>query len=245
MNCDLHAAAATHRDQARACAADLVTPASAAIDRTGVIPGEVRRAAQAALPAEPASDGVAWVVALEELAAVNAAVAIDAAGAALGAGAFAGEPRWPGLRGADVEGLTGRLSGAADGELAVTAVLLGLGRAALEQARAALKQARAAGQADDGAHSSLADAATLVDGARLLLWDAARQGGEAARAMARLQAVEALAAALAAAERATEADASRPGAPLERIARDGATAVRVFGQAVAAERVVAAAVLPA
>ncbi len=245
MNCDLHAAAATLRDHVRACAADLVGPASADIDKTGAIPEEVRRAVQAVLPAEPSSDGVAWAVALEELAVVNAAVAIDAAGAGLGAGARSGEPAWSGLRGADVDALAGPLSSDARGQLAVTAVLVGLGRAALEQAQAALREARAAGQADDGGQSPLADAATLVDGARMLLWDAARRDGEAARAMARLQAVEAGGAALAAAERATAADASRPGAPLERIARDLATAVRVFGQTAAAERVVAAAVLPA
>ncbi|HUU32928.1 MAG TPA: hypothetical protein VMW48_02630, partial [Vicinamibacterales bacterium] len=131
-----------------------------------------------------------------------------------------------------------------EGQLAVTAVLVGLGRAAVEQAEAALRTAGASGRPDAGGHSSLADAATLVDGARLLLWDASRQGSESARAMARLQAIEAVGAAVAAAERATAAEASRPGAPLERIARDAATTVRVFGGAANAQRAVAAAVLP-
>ena len=241
MNCDLHVTAAAQRDGARACAAGLVASAAAAIDQTGAIPDEVRSGARAALPDGATADAMAWVVAVEELAVASAAVALDAAG---GQAACAVAPPWPGLRGADVDGLTATLTIGSGGQLAVTAVLVGLGRAAVEQTLAALRAARAAGRTDDGAQSPLADAATLVDGARLLLWDAARQGGEAARAMARLQAIEAVRAALGAAERATDAEASRPGAPLERIARDVATAVRVFGAAAAAQRAVAAAVLP-
>ncbi|MCC6988494.1 MAG: hypothetical protein IT181_05825 [Acidobacteria bacterium] len=241
MNCDLHSTAAAHRDGARACATGLVAPAVTAIDQSGIIPATVRDAARAVV-APAAADGVAWVAALEELAVVSAAVAFDAAGQ--GAATATG-PQWPGLRGADVDGLTATLGADAPGQLAVTAVLVGLARAAVELTHGALRAARAAGQADDGGASLLADAATSVDGARLLLWDAARQGSEASRAMARLQAIEAMTAALAAANRATDAEASRPGAPLERLSRDAATAVRVFGAAAATERALAAAVLPA
>ncbi len=241
MNCDLHPTAAAQRDAARACAVDLVAAAAPVIDRTGVIPEEVRSGARAVLPDGATADAVARVAAIEELAVASAAVALDAAG---GHAAGTVAPQWPGLRGADVDGLTATFADGWHGQLAVTAVLIGLGRAAVEQTLAALRAARAAGRADDGAQSPLADAATFVDGARLLLWDAASQGNEATRAMARLQAIEAVRAALAAAERATEAGASRPGAPLERLARDIGTAVRVFGGAAAAEDAVAAAVLP-
>lgn len=241
MNCDLHTTAAVLRDGARACATRLVAPAAPAIDRAGVIPDEVRSGARAVLSDSATADVTAWVVAVEELAVVSAAVALDAVG---GQAAGVAAPPWPGLRGADVDGLAAAFAVGSREHLAVTAVLVGLGRAAVEQAVAALRAARTAGRTDDGAQSPLADAATLLDGARLLLWDAARQGTEAARAMARLQAIEAVRAALGAAERATEAEASRPGTPLDRIARDIATTVRVFGTAVAAEDAVAAAVLP-
>lgn len=251
MTFHLHPAAAAVRDRARACAADVVAPVAGDIDRTCRIPDAVRTAARAVVPVDADGDLVAWVVAVEELAVGSAATAVTAAGAALGGGETSGEaPQWPGLRGADADALRTALSGNAGWELAITAVLIGLGRAAVEHARGALVAARAAGTANDVAQPSFADAATIVDAARLLLWDAARPDDArgaavaAARGMARLQALDAAALAVAAAERATDAEASRPGAALERIGRDASTVARVLGDAVPAHRAVAAAVLP-
>lgn len=252
MNFHLHPAAAAVRDRARACATDVVAPVASDIDRTCRIPGVVRAAARAAVPADAHGDPVAWVAAVEELAVVSAATAMETAGAALGAGETSGEAsQWPGLRGADADALRAAYAGNVGWELAVTAVLIGLGRAAVEQARAALAGARAAGTPNDAAQPPFADAATIVDAARLLLWDAARPddaGGAAlaaARGMARLQALDAVALALAAAERATDLEAFRPGSTLERIGRDASTVARVLGDAVAAHGAVAAAALPA
>ena len=128
----------------------------------------------------------------------------------------------------------------------MSAVLIGLGRGALEEVRAALRAAREAGRPDDAAHGPLADAATMVDGARLLLWQAARATAGAApaavaRGMARLQALDALALALTAAELAMDAEAFRPGTTLDRVGRDAATARRVFGDHAAQVAAVAAA----
>ena len=251
MTFDLHATAAPLRDRARACAIDVVAPEASRVDLTGMVPDAVRQAARLAMPAEALGDLVALAAIVEELAAASPAVALDAAGAALGLAGLAGPaPQWSGLRGADVDGLRAALAGDPRWETAVTAALIGLGRAAVEQARTALRAARAAGTPDDAAQTPLADAATLVDAARLLLWDAARTGratesAAAAQGMARLQALEALSLAVSAAEQATGADASRPGAPLERLGRDAATVARVFGASAAAQLAVAAAVLPA
>lgn len=247
MTFDLHPAAMAARDTARAFAAGTVAPVALDLDAAAALPADLQRQARAALPADVAADAVAWVVAVEELAAASPAVALTAAGAALGVATREDARAWTGLRGADVDGLRAGLDAAGGGGLAITAALVGTGRAALEHALTALRAAKAAGTGDDAAQAPLADAATLVDGARLLLWDAARGRSDAAAAggMARLVAIEACTAALAAAERATDADASRPGTPLERLTRDLATAVRVFGAAPEAQRAVAAAVLPA
>lgn len=247
MTFDLHPAAAAARETARAFAAGAVAPVVLEIDAAAALPAELQRQARAALPAEAEADAVAWVVAVEELAAVSPAVALAAVGTALGVPAHGAARAWTGLRGADVDGLRAGLDAADAGALAITATLIGAGRAALDHALTALRAAKAAGTGDDAAQAPLADAATLVDGARLLLWDAARSRGDAAaaRSMARLVAIEACSAALAAAERATDADASRPGTALERLTRDLTTAVRVFGAVPEAQRAVAAAVLPA
>ena len=250
MNCDLDSAAAALRDRARACALDVVTPHASHIDGTGMVPDAVREAARQTLPATAMADLVAWAAVVEELAAASAAVALAAAGAALGAGAAAPAGQWPGLRGADIDGARAALAGDPRWSTAVTAALVGLGRAAVEQSRTALRAARAAGTPNDAAQTPLADAATMVDAARLLLWDAARAGrasesAAAAQGMARLQALDALAQAMSAAEQATGAEASRPGAPLERLSRDAATLARVCGEAAPAQRAVAALVLPA
>ena len=249
MNCDLHPGALTLLDRARACARDVVAPAASDIDRSGRVPRTVRDAARAVVPVDAMSDALAFVAVVEELAVVSAAVALAAVGDALGASSAAEcAPQWPGLRGADADGLRAALAEDARWGLAVTAVLVGTGKAAVEQSRASLNAARDAGATRDAAEAPLADAATMVDGARLLLWDAAcrtsASAAAAARGMARLQALDAVTVAIAAAERATSAEASRPGAVLERISRDAATVARVFGEVDAAQGAVAAAMLP-
>ncbi len=251
MTFDLHSAAATLRDHARACATTVVAPEATRIDLTGVIPAAVREAARRAVPVDALADFVALAAVVEELAVASAAVALDAAGAALGAAGSAGpDPQWPGLRGADVDGLRAAFAGDPRWETAVTAIVMGLGRAAVEQARAALRAARDAGAPGGAAQTPLADAATMVEAARLLSWDAARAGraaesAAAAQGMARLQALDALMLAVSAAEQATSADASRPGTPLERLGRDAATVARVCGDSAAAQRAVASSALPA
>ena len=251
MTFDLHSAAATWRDRARACATDVVAAQAAHIDLTGEVPDAVRQAAHLAVPADATADAVALAAVVEELAVASPAVALDAVGAALGRAGSAGPAlQWAGLRGADVDGLRAALADDSRWETTVTAALIGLGRAALELARTALREARDGGAPNAAAQTTLADAATLVDAARLLAWDAARSGrageaGAAARAMARLQALDAVSLAMAATEHATGAEASRPGTPLERLRRDAATLARVCGDALPAQLAVAAAVRPA
>ena len=249
MNFDLATAATVHVDRARAWARDRLSPAAPDIDGTGHVPEAVQEGVRGVMSAEAGRDDVTFVAVVEELAVASAATALMAAGGALGAGAADAGPQWPGLRGADVDGLRARLSGDARWHIAVTAIFIGLARAAADQATTSLRAARATGVPNEAAEAPLADAATACDAARLLLRDAARAGraggtASAARGMARLQALEAVALALAAAERATDRDASRPGAVLERISRDAATAARVLGDAVDAQAAVAGAVLP-
>ena len=250
MNFDLHGTAEVARRRARTCATDVVAPAAAGIDVAAHIPEAVHVAASAVLTSDVVADGVAWVVAIEELATGSAAAALVAAGAALGTpGRRDAVAQWPGLRGADADALHPALARDARGDLAVTAVIVGLSRAAVEHARSALRAARVAGAPREAAESSLADAATMIDGGRLLLWDAARkvQGGAQApeaASMARLHALDATSQAVAAATLATDPDASRPGTSLERLTRDWSTVTRVFGAADAAQRAVAAADLP-
>ncbi len=252
MNFDLPTTTSAHADRARLCARDLVAPAATEIDRTGRIPHEVRAAAQALMSADDRQDDATFCVVIEELAVASAATALTVAGGVLGAGSAPDvATQWPGLRGADIDGLRARFGGDAHWDLAVTAALVGLARAAVAHATTALRAARAAGTPNESADAPLADAATVADAARLLLWDAAREGRTgaaemaAARGMARLQALDAVALALGAAERAGDLEASRPGAVLERISRDAATAGRVLGDEAAARAAVAGAVLPA
>ncbi len=251
MNFDLPTAAAMLVERAQVCARGILTSAAPDIDRAGRIPEAVREELRAVMSADACRDSVTFAAVVEELAVVSAAAALTGAGGALAdVGAADAGPQWPGLRGADVDGLRARLGGDARWDIAVTAALIGLARAAVEHATTELRAAVATGTPNAAAEAPLADAATVLDAARLLLWDAARAGrtGEtasaASRAMARLQALDAVALGLAAADHATGPEASRPGAVLERISRDAATAARVLGAAAAAQARVADAALP-
>jgi hypothetical protein len=242
MTFDLDPDTAAARDRARAAAAALAGEA-AAIDGAATIAGPARQRARAALA--PEADRLAWVIGVEELATVSASLAVDAALVADATAATAAVRTWMGLRGADLD--AARRHAATDGgTLAVSAVLVGLARAALDAALAAMRSVRAGGGKPEQQQWTVADAATELDAARLLLWRAASMPGQpGAAAMARLQARTAADAALHAARRVLGADAGVSGAALDRLTRDLTTALLVFGGADDDEAAVADAVLPA
>jgi len=249
MTFELDSAAAVRRVAAEVAARDVVAPAAAAVDQTADVPVALRIALRAVVPAAPADAAVEWVVALEAIAAMSPALALVAAGEALGRAAVAATVQWPGLRGVDVDGLRAAFIDDPSWHLAVSATLVGAGRAAVGAGVAALRSSRAAGIGGHAGQPLVADAATAVDASRLLLWDAASQrssaeAARAARGLARLLALDALTAALAAAERACGAEAFRPGTALERLRRDGATVAHVLGERDREGEAVAAATLP-
>ena len=234
MTFELATDAAARRDAADAVARDVVAPAAAAADHAADVPSALRAAIRAIVPAAPAAASVDWVVALEALAVVSPTLALVAAGEALGMPAITTTAQWSGLRGADIDGLRATLAADASWQLAVTATLVGAGRAAVEAGVAALKASRAAGVTAHAGQPLVADAATAVDASRLLLWDAASQPLEAeatrvTRGLARLHALDALEIALTAAEQACGSEAFRPGTALERLRRDASTVAQVLG----------------
>jgi len=249
MTFELDADATARRSAAETVAREVVTPAAPAADAAAAVPAAVRGAIRAIVPTSPSAASVDWVVALEALAVVSPTVALVAAGEALGAPSVTTTAQWTGLRGADVDGLRGALADDPSWHLAVTATIVGAGRAAVEAAVAALKASRAAGGTAAG-QPLTADAATAVDASRLLLWDAARQpltaeASRVTRGLARLHALDALTTALTAAEQACGAEAFRPGTPLERLRRDAQTVAQVLGDRAAAGDAVAAGTFPA
>jgi hypothetical protein len=242
MTFDLDPATAAARERARAAAAALAGEA-AAIDADATIAGPARQQARAALA--PATDRLAWVIGVEELAAVSGSLAVDAALVAAATALPASARTWMGLRGVDVD--AARRDAASDGgTLAVSAVLIGLARAALDGALAAMRADRAGGGRPEQQQWTVADAAAELDAARLLLWRAAAMAGQpGAAAMARLQARTAAEAALQSARRVLGADAGGTGTLLDRHTRDLTTVLLVFGGADDDEAAVADAVLPA
>jgi hypothetical protein len=245
MTFEFDDATRAYRAAAETCARDVIAPAAAEVDALAAVPAPLRAAARAALA--PPADPVAWTITLEALATASAATALAAAAEtlALPDGAGAG---WTGLRGIDVDRLAAPLAASAPGSLAVTAALIGTGRAAVEASVAALKATKAAGQPVDVASPVVSDAATALEASRLLLWDAARLGeGDAAttaRALARVHALEAVPLAFRAAAAAIGAEAFRPGAPIERARRDAATLADVLGEAAPAMAAAASGTLP-
>lgn len=229
----------TLRDEARAFARVHVAPAAVAIDEAGDVPAELLREAAALLARAAAPIEAAVVV--EELAVASASVA---AAAAIGAGREA----FPGLRGAGAV-----QHGALDARvrLLVSAVALGVGRSALESAIEVCREAgeRPGGSASERPHWVLADSATEVDAARLLVWRGAqaleeRQSAEAEIALAQTLAIGASDRAVAGALRVSGADGYKKGALLERLARDARTLAFVAGTE-DEQRLAAASRLPA
>lgn len=246
MTFEFDARTATAREAAAVCASTVVRAAAADIDRTGVVRQDVRAAARGVLA--PSSDGVAWCATIEALAEGSAAVALTAAADALGTSSPGGAT-WNGLRGFDVDGAGVSLQASAAWQLAVTATITGTARAAVGVATEALKAAKAAGRSIDAASPVLSDAATALEATRLLLFEAAGlgegRGGETARALARVQAIDAVPLAFQAVTLAGGAEAMRPGTATERARRDATTLVDVLGDAATAMAAAAAGVLPA
>ena len=107
----------------------------------------------------------------------------------------------------------------------LSAIALGLGRAAVDTAVGTLRAAAAnPGSHADAPHWVVADVATELEAARLLTWKAAalqsRDEADADTAMARLLACSAAEHAIDAALRIAGAEGYQEGSALERLARD-------------------------
>ena len=216
------------RDRARAFARDVVAPAAAEIDRSGAVPERIVTAE--GLGAADA-DLVAVVLATEEVAAISAGAALAIALGKSGEGVTAA-----GLRGAPAPDRSPRA------QIALTAVALGIGRAALDHALGQLRESSAHPGSDEKPHWAVADAATEIEAARLLAFKAAASHAGEPRdveiAMARLMATSAAATAVDVALRLGGGDAFTAGSLLERLARD-ARAVALLGGGEEALRAVA------
>jgi hypothetical protein len=196
--------AATARDRA------------AEIDRTAAIPSDLTRAARALCDTDPL--GVTIVA--EELAAASAALAVTAAGS----DAAEQSMGLNGLRGAAVPVADQR------SQLLLAAAALGIGRGALEVAVAELRRSTATPGADvEKPHWVVADAATELDAARLLAYQAARTMADADVAIARLMTSAAAHRVVDAALRVSGPDALKVGNVLERLSRDVRAVALILG----------------
>lgn len=224
MTFDLSPEQLTLRDEARAFATTRVAPAAAAIDEAGEAPADLVTDT-AALVAR-AGGPLEQALVIEELAATGAGLA---AAVAIGAG----HDGFPGLRGARAV-----QPGFADARvrLMTSALALGLARTALEAAEDVCRRAgeRPGGAADERPHWALADAATEMDAARLLVWQAAQVMGrkpdaQIEMALAQTLAIGAAERAVAAALRIVGPDAYKQGTLLERASRDVRTLAFIAG----------------
>lgn len=250
MTFDLDSAAAARRDAALTLARDVIAPAAAAIDAAAAVPPAVREAMRAVLPASPADQRTDWALALEALATASPALALVAAADALGVAATTTTAQWSGLRGVDVDGLRRALDGNATWQVAVSATLVGVARAAVEAGVSSLKASRAAGASNDAGQPLVADAATALDASRLLVWEAAQLAPDSAaaalaRGMARFHVLDSVTLAWQAAERACGPEAFRPASTLDRLRRDAVTLAQVLGDREQSLAAVAAGTLPA
>ncbi|MEW6323247.1 MAG: acyl-CoA dehydrogenase family protein, partial [Acidobacteriota bacterium] len=131
--------------------------------------------------------------------------------------------------------------------LAVAAVAVGLGRAALEEALTVLRASgdRPGGGVEERPHWVLADAATELDAARLLVHQAAAEAVDEARAaLAQVFAAGAAMRAVDAAVRVIGAAAYRAGSTLERLARDARATQLLLGTEDQGRAIAAAGLLP-
>ena len=218
------------RDRARGFARDVVAPAAADIDRSGTVPEHI--VAAEGLDAA-AADLLATAVATEEIAAVSGGAAL-----AIALGKSGEDDTAAGLRGAPAPDRSPRA------QIALTAVALGIGRAALDHALRQLRESSAHPGSDEKPHWAVADAATEIDAARLLAFKAAGSHPGEQRdveiAMARLMATSAADRAVDVALRLGGSEAFTVGSLLDRLARD-ARAVALLGGGEEAQRTVASA----
>ena len=232
MTFDLSSYQAAAQARAREAAATFAALAGD-IDASAQVPASALKAV-AALGLWEGQDRVAAMLMIEELAVASPAVAVR------GALALDGAP-------ADLAGLRGvpRVPAPEPRHyLVMAAVCLGIGRAALDEAIdvARMRNDRPAGEPSDPPHWVLADAATEVAAARLLLQAAAADGGIPAPAVM-VHAAAAAGRAVDAAVRIVGPDACRPGSGLERGARDARAAWLILGTEDDARRAAAAALL--
>ena len=212
MTFDLSADQEAARDKARTFATKRLTPHAADIDRASATPAEIAREAVGLVEG---SDAVATVTALEEIAVVSGAVAVVAAAGSKPAA----KAELAGLRGATLPEDSVRA------HLALAAVALGLGRAAIEQALSEIRRTDGtAPQGSEKPHWVIADAATELEAARLMTRSAAqaidRGDAHADVAIARLMASAAARVSVDAALRIAGAAGYREGTLLERLSRD-------------------------
>jgi alkylation response protein AidB-like acyl-CoA dehydrogenase len=219
MTFDLSPEQAADQARARELAAAHLAPAADAIDRGGRVPTAILEMMAGLDLHTGDGDRLTALLVVEELAAVSASAA---ARAALGNGPDAG---LAGLRGvARVERPEPRHY------LLMAAVCIGIGRAALSEAlRAARARGdRPAGEPGDPPHWALADAATDVDAARLLL-HAEASGSALSPAAVLVNAAAAATRAVDAALRIVGVNGYAAGGALERCGRDARAAVLLFG----------------
>jgi Acyl-CoA dehydrogenase, C-terminal domain len=210
----------------RMFAADAVAPVAASIDQSGHVPENLAGALEAiGIWSHTALDAV---LAIEEIAAASAAVA---ARAVLGAG---GEGL-AGLRGASPVTAPSQQQ-----HLGMAAVCLGIGRAALHEALTVARRRgdRATGDPADAPHWALADVATEMDAARLLVRSAALGPGLDAAA-AFVYATGAASRTVDAALRIIGAAGYETGSALERCSRDIRAARLIMGTEDVARRTAA------
>jgi len=213
MTFELSADQQTARDRARDVARTAVQPRAGEIDRAASIPDDLVTGVRALAPS---ADPLATVLVVEEIAAASGAVALSLAPPVRGAATVLG---LSGLRGARA------FDDSRSAQLILSAIALGLGRAAMDAAVGTLRAAAASpGSHADAPHWVVADVATELEAARLLTWKAAalqsRDEADADTAMARLLACSAAEHAIDAALRIAGAEAYQEGSALERLARD-------------------------
>jgi alkylation response protein AidB-like acyl-CoA dehydrogenase len=231
MTFDLTPEQSAHVESARAVART-VAPFAAALDSGEPWPEAVLTVLR---DAGVASLGpVERVLVLEELAVTSASAAA----------LVACEQEAPGDGLSGLRGVTPVAAATASQQMGMAAVSVGIGRAALDAALAATRARgdRPGGDPGDPPHWALADAATEIDAARLLVL-AAAQGHGVGAAGALVFAGGAAARAVDAALRIIGAEAYTPGSVTERCSRDVRAAQLVLGTEDVARRTAADALL--
>jgi alkylation response protein AidB-like acyl-CoA dehydrogenase len=186
--------------------AQMVAAKAVEIDRTGTVPADIARE----VATLGANDLLGLVIAVEQIAGASAAVAIAAF-----APAGAAPLTTTGLRGAAEPEASPRA------QLVLAAAALGIGKAAIDAALAELRRsAKVQGHDVEKPHWVVADVATDIEAARLLVYKASRTSADADIGMARLMASGAAARAVDAAVRVVGITALSSGSPIERLSRD-------------------------